>query len=149
LIIYDSKYGNTKIAAQQIAEGMKEIVEMETTTIYVKEIEYKKLMDYDILVIGAPNHMGRPSQTMKKFVNNLSEHDLRATQVAIFGTYSGKVRADRSVKKLEQMLKNKLPTLSLILPSLSIKVNGVTGPLAEGELAKCKEFGKKIAKIFI
>jgi flavorubredoxin len=149
LVIYDTKYGNTKIVAEQITEGIKDIERMETAIAYVKEIDYQKLRDYDALVIGAPNHMGRPSQTMKKFVNNLVEHDLKAKHIAVFGTYSGKVRADRSVKKLEQLLKKKFSSSNIVLPGLSIKVNGVTGPLAEGELPKCKKFGKKIAEIII
>ena len=149
MVIYDTKYGNTRIVAEQIAEGIREIGKLETTTAYVKEIDCQKLKDSEVLVIGAPNHMGRPSQTMKKFVNNLVKDDLKATHIAVFGTYSGRVRADRSVKKLEQMLKTKFSSLDQVLPGLSVKVNGVTGPLAEGELARSKEFGKKIAKIII
>jgi hypothetical protein len=49
------------------------------------------------------------------------------------------------VKKLEQKLEEKLPNLKILSPSLSIKVKGVTGPLMEGELPKCKDFGRKIA----
>jgi len=48
--------------------------------------------------------------------------------VAVFGTYAGRVRSpDRAVKKLEKMLKQRVPNLKLISPSLSVKVNGVTG----------------------
>jgi flavodoxin len=83
---------------------------------------------------------------MKKFVDRLAELDLKAKNVAVFGTYSGRVRlVDRAVKKLEKMVKEKLPNLNLISPGLSIRVNGVTGPLVEGELPKCVDFGKKIA----
>lgn len=80
LVIYDTKYGNTKIAAEQIAEGLKE-KGVETSTSYVKEIDPPKIKDYDALVIGAPNHMGRPSQTIKKFVNKLDEQDLKEKDV--------------------------------------------------------------------
>ncbi len=148
LVIYDTKYGNTKIAAEQIAEGLNE-KRIETSTSYVKEIDPTKIKDYDALVIGAPNHMGRPSQTIKKFVNKLEEQDLKEKNVAVFGTYSGKMRADRSVKKLEEMLKQKCSTIKLIVPGLSVKVKGVTGPLTEGEVLRAKEFGKKIADLIV
>ena len=83
---------------------------------------------------------------MKKFVNRLAELDLKAKNVAVFGTYSGRVRdPDRAVKKLEKMAEKKLPNLKLISPSLSIRVNGIPGPLVEGELPKCKDFGRRIA----
>ena len=90
--------------------------------------------------------MGSPSRTMKKFIDRLAEQDLKAKNAAIFGTYSGRQRPlDRSVKKLEIIVGNKLPNLKLLSPSLSVKVKGVTGPVAEGELAKAKEFGHRIA----
>ena len=145
-VIYDTKYGNTKLAAETIVEGIREAQGIEVSIGYVKGIDMGKITDYDAIVLGAPNHMGRPSQTMKKFVNRLAEQDLKASDVAIFGTYSGKFRSpDRAVRKLEKMAKKKLPNLKLISPSLSIRVHGIPGPLAEGELPKCKNFGRKIA----
>ena len=145
-VVYDSKYGNTKLAGENIVEGIREVEGIETAIGYVKEIEIGKLADYDAIVLGAPNHMGRPSRTMKKFVNRLAELDLKAKNVAVFGTYSGRVRdPDRAVKKLEKLVEKKLPNLKLISPSLSIRVQGIPGPLVEGELPKCKDFGRKIA----
>ena len=43
------------------------------------------------------------------------------------------------------MVEKALPNLRLISPSLSIRVKGVSGPVMEGELPKCKDFGRKIA----
>ena len=146
LVAYDTKYGNTKLAGETIVEGIKEVGGIETSIGYVKEIPIDKVADYDALVLGAPNHMGRPSQTMKKFVNRLAELDLKAKNVAVFGTYSGRVRrTDRAVKKLEKLAEKKLSHLKLISPSLSLRVNGIPGPLVEGELPKCKDFGRTIA----
>ena len=145
-VVYDTKYGNTKLAGETIVEGIREVEGIETSIGYVKEIDIRKVADYDAIVLGAPNHMGRPSQTMKKFVDRLAELDLKAKNVAVFGTYSGRVRTvDRAVKKLEKMAEKKLPNLKLISPSLSIRVNGIPGPLVEGELPKCKDFGRRIA----
>jgi flavorubredoxin len=145
-VVYDTKYGNTKLAGENIVEGIREVEGIETSIGYVKEIEIGNVADYDAIVLGAPNHMGRPSQTMKKFVNRLAELDLKAKNVAVFGTYSGRIRTlDRAVKKLEKMAEKKVPNLKLISPSLSIRVNGIPGPLVEGELPKCKDFGRTIA----
>jgi flavorubredoxin len=145
-IAYDTKYGNTKLAAEKILEGIKEVEGLETAIGYVKEIDIGKMAGYDALIIGAPNHMGRPSQTMKKFANKLTELNLKPKAIAIFGTYSGNERPiDRAVRKLEQMVQKKVPNSNLIVPSLSIRVRGIPGPIVEGELPKCIEFGKKIA----
>jgi len=42
-------------------------------------------------------------------------------------------------------MNKKAPGLKLVVPGLSIKVDGMKGPITEGELSKCKEFGAKIA----
>jgi len=145
-VAYDSKYGNTKLAAESILKGINEIEGIEAAIGYVNEINAEEVADYDLIVLGAPNHMGRPSRTIKKFVDKLTELDLKAKYVAIFGTYAGRIRTiDRAVKKLEKIVEKKLPNIKLISPSLSVRVNGVTGPIVEGELPKCVAFGKKIA----
>jgi flavorubredoxin len=145
-VVYDTKYGNTKLAAENILKGISEVEGFETAIGYVKEINIEKVADCDILVLGAPNHMGRPSRTMKKFVDRLAELCLKAKNVAVFGTYSGRVRTvDRAVRKLEKMVEKELPNLKLISPGLSIRVDGIPGPVVEGELPKCVDFGKKIA----
>ena len=145
-IAYDSKYGNTKLAAESVLEGIRENRTIEAAIGSVKETDPKSIAKYDAIVFGAPNHMGRPSKTMKKFVDDLARLEPKTKQVAVFGTYAGRIRAvDRAVKKLERMVREKLPNARLVLPGLSVRVNGVTGPVVEGELPKCVEFGKKIA----
>jgi flavorubredoxin len=127
-------------------EGLKQVEGVEAAVCYVKEVDFQSLVCYNALILGAPNHMGRPSWTMKKFIDTLAELDLKAKNVAVFGTYSGRKRpVDRAVKKLEILLRKKLPNLKIFSPSLSIRVKGVTGPVAEGELTKCKEFGNRVA----
>jgi len=142
-IAYDSKYGNTKLVAEKIMEDKG----IETSIGYVKEINFNELADFDTIVFGGPNHFGRPSQTIKKFVNKLAELDLKSKKVAVFGTYAGKERnPDRAVKKLEKIVKKKLRNLSLVSPSgLSIRVNKLRGPIIEGKLPRCINFGKKLA----
>jgi flavorubredoxin len=146
LVAYDSKYGNTKRAAEVIAEGMKDVEDIEISVASVKETDVGKIAGYDVLVLGAPNHMANPSRTMMKFVARLTGLDLKANSAAVFGTYSGRLREpDRAVRKMEKKLKENLPKIKLISPSLSIRVYGVTGPLFEGELDRCREFGRLIA----
>ena len=145
-VIYDSKYGNTKLVSEKILEGINDFGVSETSISYVKEIDVEKMVNYNVFVLGASNHMGMPSRIMTKFVDELAELNLKTGDVAVFGTYAGKERlVDRAVKKLEKRVKAKLPKLKVISPGLSVRVNGVTGPIAEGELPKCIAFGKKIA----
>ena len=52
----------------------------------------------------------------------------------------------KAVRKMEKKINEKFPGLKLITSGLSIKGEGMKGPIVEGELPKCKEFGKKIAR---
>ena len=144
-IIYDSKYGNTKFAAEKILEGIKSSRTFEAATGCIKDVALQELANYDCIVFGAPNHMGAPSRAMKKFVNRLPDYTPKVKFVAVFGTYSGRERTvDRAVKKLEQLVKKNLPNAKMISSSLSIRVNGIPGPIVSEELPKCVDFGKKI-----
>jgi flavorubredoxin len=143
-VFYDSKYGNTKLVAEKIAEGLKSEGVMVDLG-YVKEVGLDGAVCSDAIVLGAPNHMGRPSRAMKQFIEHLAVADLKVAKAAVFGTYAGRVRPiDRATKKLEGMVQTKLPSLQLILPGLSVRVNGVRGPVLEEELPKCVEFGRAI-----
>jgi flavodoxin len=145
-VAYDSKYGNTKRAAETIAEGMRDVVGVEASVGGVKEVDAEAVAGCDVLVLGAPNHLAKPSRTMMKFVDRLARVDLKAEYVAVFGTYSGRVREpDRAVRKMEKSLEKKVPKIKLISPSLSVRVNGVTGPIFKGELSRCRDFGRRIA----
>jgi len=46
---------------------------------------------------------------------------------------------------MEKRIHEKVPNLKLTASGLSIKVGGMKGPIVEGELPKCKDFGKKVA----
>ena len=134
------------MVAENILEGTKQVEGIDAAICYVKEVDPQIIASYDALIIGAPNHMASPSRTMKMFVDKLAKLNLNAKSVAVFGTYSGRVRiTDRAVKKMEKIVEKTLPDLKLLSPSLSVRVKGVTGPVVDGELPKCQDFGRRIA----
>jgi len=143
-VVYDTKYGNTKLVAEKIVEGLKEAGGIETAISDVEEVDLEKVADCDALLIGAPNHMGGPARTIKKFIDKLGKTNLKAEWFAVFDTYLGG-DFEKAVKKMELRINEKVPKLKQIAPGLSIRVQGMKGPIVEGELPKCKEFGKKIA----
>jgi hypothetical protein len=49
------------------------------------------------------------------------------------------------MKKMEKRISEKVSGSKLAAPGLSIRVEGMKGPISEGELPKCKEFGNRIA----
>ena len=143
-VFYDSKYGNTRLAAEKIVEGLQSSG-VEADLANVKDVKPGAVYS-EVIVMGAPNHMAAPSRTMKRFVEYLATADLKATRYAVFGTYAGRARpVDRAVKKLEALARAKMPALKPVLSALSVRVNGVSGPVMDGELDRCVEFGKEIA----
>lgn len=146
-VVYDTKYGNTKLVAEKIAEGLREVKEIETVISDVEEVDLGKVADSDVILLGAPNHMGSPPRTIRKFIDMLKKLDLRAKWFAVFDTYLGG-DFEKAAKKMEKEISEKVPSLKLITSCLSIKVGGMKGPIVEGELSKCKDFGNKIAKQF-
>jgi len=143
-IIYDTKYGNTKLAAEKIAEGIKEQEGIELEISDVKEANLKKIADANVILIGAPNHMGNPSRTIMKFIDKLGKLELKAKDVAVFGTYMA-TDFEKAMKKMEKRIREKVPALRLMTSGLSIRVDEARGPITEAELPKCIDFGKKIA----
>jgi len=143
-VVYDTKYGNTKLVAETIVEGMREVEGIETAISDVEEVDLERVADYDAILIGSPNHWGGPVRGIKKLIDKLGKLDLKAKWIAVFDTYI-KGDFEKAVKKMEKRINEKVPRLKLIIPGLSIKVGDMKGPIVDGELPKCREFGKKIA----
>ena len=143
IVIYESKYGNTKCAAELIIEGANEIDGIEATLKELKEVDLKTIPNYDAIIIGSPNHMGGPTRGIKSFIDKLGELQLEGKMFAVFDTYMGK-DFEKAVKKMEKQINKRFPRLKQIADGLSIKVQGMKGPIVESELPKCKEFGKNI-----
>ena len=145
-VVYDSKYGNTKLVAEKIVEGMNAIGGVEVAIGYVNDVDTAQVAAADVVVLGGPNHMGTASRTIMGFVDTLAKVNPKALWVACFDTYMGREKArGRAARKLEKKVGEKLPNAKLITPALSIKVTAIKGPIADNELPNSLEFGKKIA----
>ena len=145
LVVYETKFGNTKKAAETIAEGMKEGEQIETEVLNVNDVDYSKVRDYDAIIIGSPTWAGNCTDTIKKFVDELAGLSLNEKFYAVFDTNSGIPLLSKAVKKMEKLISKKLPSFKKILPGLPVRVKGTKGPIVEGELPKCQNLGKEIA----
>jgi NAD(P)H dehydrogenase (quinone) len=151
LVVYESKYGNTKRVAEAIIEEMKEIPGLEASLLGRKDVNRKELPNYDAILIGSPNHMGNATHGILGFIGKVGKLKLEGKLVAVFDTYRGVYDRAKTpqfqvaMKKMENHLVEKAPTMKLVTPGLSIMVQGKEGPITEGELPKAKEFGAKFA----
>ena len=146
IIVYSSWFGNTRKVAETIGKGISRNEENQVLVKEIKEVNPKDVLSYDVILIGSPNHMGGPTRNAKKFVDKLGKLELGDKRGAVFDTYVREnVHVNKAVRKMEKRINQKIPGIELIADGLSILVKGVRGPLAEGELTKCEEFGNKIA----
>jgi flavodoxin len=154
LVIYDSFFGNTERIAQSIgnALGWPEDVGI----LLVGDVKPEQLAGLKLLIVGSPTRAFRPSPAIKKFLKSIPKNGLKGVKVAAFDTritdeeidsavfilrvmvnifgYAAKPIADRLVKKGGQ----------LIAPPEGFFVQGMEGPLKEGELERASDWAKQI-----
>ena len=146
IIVYESRYGNTRLVADTIAEGMAEVAGVETTIRGVKEVDLNQINEYDAVLVGSPNHIGRATGSIRKFLDSFAGLRNEGKMAAFFDTYLGD-DYEKAVKKMENQLAKKAPSWKLVAPGLSIRVDKAKGPVTDGELPKCREFGVRIATL--
>jgi len=146
IVVYESKHGNTKLVSEEIIAGIKEASKAEAILSEVKQVNFDDIIAANAILIGSPNHWGRATGSIRKFIDELSEINLNRVPVAVFDTYIKK-DFEKAVKKMEEQITEKVLSLKLVTPGLSIKVKGMKGPLEDGELEKCKQFGVKFGEL--
>ena len=144
ILVYESKYGNTKLVAEMIVEGMNQVSGMEAVLAEVNGVDLNQIDEFDTILVGSPNHMGGATRSIGEFIGKLGKLNLQSKRGAVFDTYLAK-DFEKAVKKMEKQMGEKVRGLTLVAPGLSIMVDGMKGPITDGELPKCKEFGIKIA----
>jgi flavodoxin len=133
LVIYDSKYGNTKLLAEEIAGVLREYGEV--TIVHAAEAGPDIFTGVDLLVVGGPTQGHGLSQEMKGMLGcaeGLAPIAPRPMALA-FDTrvdwpkwLSGSA-ADKIARMLEGM------ECPMLAQPESFIVKGAEGPLAEGE----------------
>ena len=142
IVVYESKYGNTRQVAEEIIAGIKETLDIEAILSEGKQVNFDDVIAADAILIGSPNHWGRATRSIRKFIDELGNINLNRVPVAVFDTCFSR-ECEKAVKKMEKQLTEKVLSLKVITPGLSIKVKGAKGPILEEELPKCREFGVK------
>jgi flavodoxin len=132
--------------AELIAEGITSTEGNDVTVNNVKDVKLKKDGTYDLILIGSPAHFGRHVGSVKKFIDRLPKAQLKVKAYAVFDTYI-KTDFEKAVKNMENQISEKMPDLKKATPGLSIKVDGMKGPITEEDLPKCKEFGINLTKL--
>jgi len=146
LIAYDTKYGNTQRVAEAIAQELQAAPEMKATVQNIKKVDMKTISAFDVFLVGAPTHFGGPTRASKGFIERLGKIKSEGKRIAVFDTYITE-DFEKGVRNMEEHIREKAPSLTIITPGLSIRVLDMKGPIADGELPKCHDFGKRIAAL--
>ena len=154
LIIYDSVFGNTEKIAQAISSslGSKENVE----TLRVSEVRPEKLIGLELLIVGSPTRVFKPTKAIMNFLNKIPLNGLKGVKVAAFDTRISTVDANSrllnilvklfgyAAKPIADRLDKKEG--SLIIPPEGFFVKDSEGPLKDGELERAADWAKLIIK---
>jgi flavodoxin I len=134
LVVYDSTYGNTEKIAQAIGEAIGGLV------LQVDDVNPADLKAFDLVIVGSPTHGGLPT----KGIHNLLKASLRLDGVdgAAFDTRTSKTLFGCAAPRIARSLERKGG--KLLAPAEGFLVQGVHGPLLEGELERAARWAKGI-----
>lgn len=141
LVVYDTKTGMTEKIAVAIAAGIKE----SGAEAVLKKAEAAGEEDFkgaDVWVVGAPTHIGGPTGEAKKALKMGLKAGASGKKGTSFDTRFASSKGG-AADKLERMMSE--DGVKIVVPPQWFVVTATKGPLADGEEAKAKEFGVKIA----
>jgi flavodoxin len=84
LIVYYSKYGNTRRIAESIADTARQSVSIRL--ISIDQLSTNELQGVDLVVIGSPTHYQAVPKNVRSFLKSLPKHSMRKKWVATFDT---------------------------------------------------------------
>ena len=143
LVVYDSVHGNT----EKIAKAIGEAIAGEVEVLRAGDVDSSELKTFDLLIVGAPTHGGRPTQPIQDLLNKVPVPAIEGVSVAAFDTrISAKwVRIfGYAAPRIARRLKKTGGTL--IGSPEGFFVEGTKGPLAEGELERAAGWAREIVE---
>jgi flavodoxin len=143
LVVYYTKFGNTKQVAEAIAE-----VWQSAGSIRVKsadQLAASDLDNIDLLVVGTPTHVANLPKELRPILKALPKRVLKGVRVAAFDT-SYKMNWFVNLFTAAKPLNRKLRQLGgkQIVSPKSFFVFEKQGPLYEGEIERAKTWAETI-----
>jgi flavodoxin len=143
LVVYFSKFGNTQMVAQAVAERLQSAGTARTVSL--DHLTTADLDGIDLVVMGSPTHRMNLPEAVRPVFESLPKRLLRGTPFAAFDTsykMSGFLSRFTAAKKLAQKLR-KLGGRRIVPPE-TFHVVEREGPLYEGEVERAQEWAESI-----
>jgi flavodoxin len=144
LIIYFSKFGNTRQVAEVIAKEFTTAGEARVVGLDACAPSY--LEGIDLVVVGSPTHRMKLPEVVRTTLKSLPRGTLRGKRVAAFDTsykMSWWLAFFTAARKLDRRLR-RLGGKRVIKPE-TFYVTAREGPLYEGEIERAKEWAQTLA----
>lgn len=137
LVVYFSKFGNTR----KLAEAMAEMLRAKDSVhlVSIEQLTLPELSSADLIVMGCPTHKMNLPDAVKQVFETLPRHTLNHVPIATFDTsykLSWWLNYFTAAKRLAGKLRQ-LGGKQVILPETFL-VEGREGPLQAGELQRAK-----------
>jgi flavorubredoxin len=129
VVIFDTRYGNTRKVAQALAKGIHKNP-IEVATFNIHDAKIGTLSGYDFIAIGGPTHYATASKPMKDFLKELEQTNLRGKYGFAFDTRVDSFWAGSAAKVIERKLK--ASGLQIVRPHSS----AIVSRSEEGEKSK-------------
>jgi flavodoxin len=147
LVVYFSKFGNTQMVAEVVAEEIAEEFRHEGTVrvISLDVLTAEDLKDKDLVVMGSPTHNMNLPKNVRPVFERLPKRLLKGIPVAAFDTsykMSWWLNHFTAAKRLSQKLR-KLGGKRIVPPE-TFHVTGREGPLYDGEIERSRAWAASI-----
>ncbi len=103
LVVYASRFGNTRRLAEAIARGLRR-GGVEAACIEVDAPEATRLSSYDLVAIGGPTEQFGVSGPMKEFLSRIQPRSLEGRRAFAFDTRFHNRLAGSAAKRIERVL---------------------------------------------
>ena len=143
LVVYYSKFGNTKRVAEAIAETWQSAGSIRVMS--ADQLTASDINNVDLLVVGTPTHLANLPKELRPILKALPKRVLKGVRVAAFDT-SYKMNWFVNLFTAAKPLNRKLRQLGgkQIVPPKSFFVVEKQGPLYEGEIERAKTWAETI-----
>ncbi|MBN1925361.1 MAG: flavodoxin family protein [Prolixibacteraceae bacterium] len=150
VVVYDSKYGNTRLVAEAINEGIGK--NHENILLNSAEAKTFDFNDTEFLIVGSPTSGGWYTNPVKEFLESLRDPILKGKKVATFDTSTPGKGNSVVVNTLTKMFGNAAPRIArelekkgaTCIDSQMFIVLEMQGPLKEGELERARNWAENL-----
>jgi flavodoxin len=146
MVVYQSKWGNSRQIAEAIAGSLAESGH-EAEAVSVKSAGSPD-PSLDFIVLGGPTRAAHAYGPIKRFAKSMTGESWKGKRFATFSTGASiptEKPSTQASERIHEMLEaNGLKPLA---PPFKAGVQGMHGPLVEGDLERAAEFGKELGGI--